>query len=184
MPKIFEIFGYPIEDCSEEAQQNRMAARCPFMGCDCDGGGNRYLSQIDLSRNATLKALFPDHSKLAAGVCSIQVKNNTSLWIVCPRRLLVLGRERARTRKHQINAEIETLRLLTYPSDTQLGVWPEVKLKYISVVNEVEMSFDYTFDYLLMPISSVSQSELESTTNLPWSKLQRLFQNGGYTLAL
>ncbi len=46
MPKLFEIFGYPIDDHSEEAEQNRRAARCPFMNRDCDGGGNRYLSQI------------------------------------------------------------------------------------------------------------------------------------------
>lgn len=183
MPKIFEIFGYPIDDRSPEAQQNRIAARCPFMDRDCDGGGNRYLSQIDLSRNPALKEIFPDRSKLAAGVCSIQVKPNTAPWIVCPRRLLVLGRERAGERTHQRNSEIETLRLLGYPSGTRLGVWPEVKIKYISVVNEVEMSFDYTFDYLIMPISSVNQSEIESATNLPWIKLQKLFQNGGYTIA-
>jgi hypothetical protein len=45
------------------------------------------------------------------------------------------------------------------------------------------MSFDYTFDYLLMPIASVSQSEIERATNQPWSKLQRIFQNGGYAIA-
>ncbi len=82
MPKIFEIFGYPIDDLSEEAEQNRRAAHCPFMNRDCDGGGNRYLSQIDLSRNAVLKAIFPNRSKVAAGVCSIQVKADTAPWIV------------------------------------------------------------------------------------------------------
>ncbi len=183
MPKIFEIFGYPIDDLSEEAELNRRAARCPFMNRDCDGGGNRYLSQIELSRNAALKAIFPDHSKVAAGVCSIQVKADTAPWIVCPRRLLVLGRERAGERTRQKNTEIETLRLLGYPSGTRLGVWTEVKLKYTSVVNDVKMSFDYTFDYLLMPIASVSQSEIERATNQPWSKLQRIFQNGGYAIA-
>ncbi|WP_287130068.1 hypothetical protein [Candidatus Cyanaurora vandensis] len=72
MPQIFEIFGYPIADQSEAAESNRRAARCPFMGRDCDGGGNRYASQIDLSRNSALAAIFPEHSKLASGVCSIQ----------------------------------------------------------------------------------------------------------------
>jgi hypothetical protein len=183
VPQIFEIFGYPIDDRSEEAEQNRRAARCPFMGRDCDGGGNRYLSQIDLSRNPALRAMFPERSKLSAGVCSIQVKADTAPWIVCPRRLLVLGRERAGERTHQRNSEIETLRLLGYPSGTRLGLWPEVKLKYTSVVNDVQMSFDYTFDYLIVPIASVSQSEIESATNESWSKLQRIFQNGGYAIA-
>lgn len=153
------------------------------MNRDCDGGGNRYLSQIDLSRNTALKAIFPDRSKLAAGVCSIQVKPDTAPWIVCPRRLLVLGRERAGERACQKNTELETLRLLGYPSGTRLGVWPEVKLKYTNVVNEVKMSFDYTFDYLFMPIGSVSQSEVERATNQPWNKLQRILQNSGYAIA-
>ncbi len=183
MPKLFEIFGYPIGDRSEEAEQNRKAARCPFMDRDCDGGGNRYLSQLDLSGHAELRAIFPNRSKLSAGVCSIQVKPDTAPWIVCPRRLLVLGRERAGVRTRQRNSETETLRLLGYPSGTRLGVWPEVKLKYTSVVNDVKMSFNYTFDYLLMPIASVSQSEIESAINQPWSKLQRIFQNGGYAIA-
>lgn len=183
MAKLFEIFGYPIGDRSEEAEQNRRAARCPFMNRDCDGGGNRYLSQIDLTRHPELAAMFPDRSKLAAGVCSIQLKADTAPWIVCPRRLLVLGRERAGERTRQKNSELETLRLLGYPSGTRLGVWPEVKLKYTSVVNEVIMSFNYTFDYILMPISSVSQSEIEEATGQEWSKLQRIFQNGGYAIA-
>jgi hypothetical protein len=153
------------------------------MNRDCDGGGNRYLSQIDLSRNSALKALFSERSKLAAGVCSIQVKADTAPWIVCPRRLLVLGRERTGTRTYQRNSEIETLRHLGYASGTRLGVWPEVKLKYTSFVNEIKMSFDYTFDYILMPITSVSQSEIERDTKQSWSKLQPIFQNGGYTLA-
>ncbi|HAA27689.1 MAG TPA: hypothetical protein DCE56_08460 [Cyanobacteria bacterium UBA8553] len=136
-----------------------------------------------MSGNPALKAIFPDRSKISAGVCSIQVKADTAPWIVCPRRLLVLGRERAGARTCQRNSEIETLRLLGYASGTRLGVWPEVKLKYTSVVNDVRMSFDYTFDYLFMPIASVSQSEIESATNQSWSKLQRIFKSGGYVIA-
>lgn len=183
MPKIFEIFGYPINDRSEEAELNRRQARCPFMGRDCDGGGNRYLSPIDLSHHPELQIMFPNRSKLAAGVCSIQVKANLAPWIVCPRRLLVLGRERAGERTCQKKSELETLRLLGYPSGTRLGVWPELTLKYSRVVNEVKLSFNYTFDYLIMPISAVSQSQIEESTHQKWSKLQPIFQNGGYTLA-
>lgn len=99
MPEIFEIFGYPLSDQSEEAKSNRLAARCPFMERDCDGGGNRYLSQVQLVDTHPLKSLYPTRETLAAGVCSIQVARSATPWIVCPRRLLVLGRGRAPTGK-------------------------------------------------------------------------------------
>ena len=51
MPKIYEIFGYPVTVQTAEAIDSRQRAHCPFMGGDCDGGGNRYLSQIDLTKN-------------------------------------------------------------------------------------------------------------------------------------
>lgn len=183
MPQIFEIFGYPIADQSEEAESNRRAARCPFMGRDCDGGGNRYASQIDLSRNKALAAMFPERSKLASGVCSIQVLPDTTPWIVCPRRLLVLGRERAGARTHQKNSEAKTLQILGYPPGTKIGVWPEVKVKYKETVNDLLITFDYTFDYILMPIGSVSQSTIEAATGGNWPELQRIFEAGGYTIA-
>lgn len=183
MPKIFEIFGYPIDDNSLEAENNRRLARCPFMNSDCDGGGNRYLSQMDLSRHAELKAMFPERQKLAAGVCSIQVKPDADPWVVCPRRLLVLGREEAGVRRHQGSSETETIRWLGYVPGTKLGVWPEVRLKYTSVSDRIPTSFDYTFDYLIMPIASVSQSEIETATQQKWSQLQRILEKSGYAIA-
>ena len=65
MSQIFEIFGYPVADKSSEAKTARRSAVCPFMGQDCDGGGNRYLSQIDLAKNVALAPLYPDRRQLA-----------------------------------------------------------------------------------------------------------------------
>jgi hypothetical protein len=183
MPKLFEIFGYPISDDSEEATGNRLAARCPFMGRDCDGGGNRYSSQIDLARNQELAAIFPNRKQLAAGVCSIQLLPDTTPWIVCPRRLLVLGRERAGQRTHQKSSEAVTLGVLGYPSGTKLGVWSEVKIKYKETVGDLLISFDYTFDYVLMPIGSVSETEIIAEFGGTWNAWQRIFESGGYTIA-
>ena len=45
-----------------------------------------------------------------------------------------------------------TLDLLEYPSGTRLGVWPEVKVKTDVMVKGAQKSFDYTFDYVLMPL--------------------------------
>lgn len=183
MPKIFEVFGYPLADQSEEARRNRLAAQCPFMNRDCDGGGNRYLSQIDLKKNRALAALYPDKERLASGVCSIQLVPGTSPWIVCPRRLLVLGRERAGERAHQKELEALTLKLLGYPQGTRLGVWPEVKIKYRETINDLTVTLDYTFDYIVMPIGSVSHAQIEAEIEVKWRELQKVFQASGYVIA-
>lgn len=49
MSQIFEVFGYPVDDHSDEAQECRKAAWCPFSNCECDGGGNRYNKSSSLS---------------------------------------------------------------------------------------------------------------------------------------
>lgn len=188
MPNIFEIFGYPIEDRSEEAQRNRLAARCPFMNRDCDGGGNRNQSNIDLTKDPELRALYPQREKwLNAGVCSIQVQPKSTPWIVCPRRLLVLGRERAGTRTRQRNSELETLRLLDYTTGTRLGVWSEVKMIHREERDDTVMSFDYTFDYVLLPLASVPLVQLLSSSNQTDRRINTLrnqLEKAGYPIAL
>ncbi len=182
MPKIFEIFGYPVSVQNKGAVKSRNNAHCPFMGGDCDGGGNRYLSQVDLTKNKELQKYFPDLSKVPAGVCSIQLNENESPWVVCPRRLLVLGRENAVARNYQDVAEKEVLRLLSYPTGTRLGVWSEVKLKFDERNNGIKKSFDYTFDYIIMPIGQVSQTVLENQLG-DWKLWRKKFENGGYSIA-
>lgn len=182
MPKIFEIFGYPVDDTSPEATECRRAARCPFMGRECDGGGNRYASNVGIHGNEALEAFFGNREKVCAGVCSIQLSVDAPPWIVCPRRLLVLGREAAGARVYQRHTELQILRLLDYAPGTRLGVWPEVKLKYEEEVNEVRKTFDYIFDYILMPLARISLAEVERTTGVSWKTMLLLFKRGGYTL--
>ncbi len=153
------------------------------MGRDCDGGGNRYLSSITVSGNSSLEAFFGYREKVCAGVCSLQLAKNTPPWIVCPRRLLVLGREAAGTRVYQKQTEEQTLELLGYKSGTRLGVWPEVKIKYEEDVDGVRKTFDYTFDYILMPLAHLHQIDIEQITGKSWEKLQSLFKKGGYTIS-
>lgn len=93
MSKIFELFGFRLDAWGEEAELNCAKAWCPFMNATCDGGGNRYLSAIDLRHHPALAAKFPDKRIVQAGVCSLRVRENEQPWIVCPRRLLSL-RER------------------------------------------------------------------------------------------
>ena len=127
--------------------------------------------------------VFGERDRVSAGVCSIQVRDEEPPWIVCPRRLLALGKEKAGTRVHQRENEQEVMRLLDHAPGSRLGVWPEVKVKYSENVEGVAKTFDYTFDYIVMPIGRRSASEMETATGEPWHKLRRTVQSAGYSLA-
>ena len=76
MSKIFELFGYPLEKWCDKAQENCRQAHCPFMDAECDGGGNRYLSGINLAIRKDLRKYFPGKKSVQAGVCSLQLNPN------------------------------------------------------------------------------------------------------------
>jgi len=101
VPTIFEVFGYPLTDRSKAAEDSRKSVHCPFMGADCDGGGNRYLSHVDTQKDTQLRSYFGDIGMIPSGVCSIQVQAGESPWIVCPRRLLSLGHQTDASRLNQ-----------------------------------------------------------------------------------
>jgi hypothetical protein len=93
-----------------------------------------------------------DADSVHAGVCSIQTVEGDTPWIVCPRRLLALGRHAPGVRQNQSVAEQSLLRFSGYSSGTRVGIWPEVKIKIDVLVNGDRKRFDYTFDYVLMPL--------------------------------
>ncbi|MGH3087999.1 MAG: hypothetical protein ACRDSJ_11860 [Rubrobacteraceae bacterium] len=186
MPKLFEIFGYRVDDRSREAEANRKAARCPFMGCDCDGGGNRYLSQIDLDDlrySDELKSYFKGRTTVPSGVCSIQSREEQRPWIVCPRRLLVLGREGMGTRAHQGFAESMLIDHSGFRSGMKLGVWSEVKVKYETGAGRDRKSFGYTFDYVVMPVGRIEQSAIERNAGEQWSRMRPRLVNAGFSFS-
>lgn len=178
MSKIFELFGYPVNDQSLEAIETRKSAQCPFMGTACDGGGNRYLSNINLKQNAELAAFFEEQSTVPSGVCSLQLHTNASPWIVCPRRLFFLAKAGAQ-RVNQRFSERLLLKNSGYPVGTRLGVWSELRIAY----RKNKKSFQYTFDYILMPIASLDQHQIEQLTDTDWITIRRLVEGSGYSLA-
>lgn len=182
MPKLFEIFGYPLSDSSAEAKRHRQEALCPFMGLDCDGGGNRYLSHVTLRGKPALRSFFLKKKVVPAGVCSLQLHPGESPWVVCPRRLLTFKWADVKTKPKQLKTQIEVLKLLGLPSGTTLGVWPEVKFQYRGKASGVHKLFDYTFDYILAPIGAVGQDELTKSTTVEWPALKRLLRAGGYKI--
>lgn len=51
------------------------------------------MSDIDLKEHPELSELFPGLTRVPSGVCSIQLSEGSSPWIICPRRLLYMGRK-------------------------------------------------------------------------------------------
>lgn len=174
MSKLFEIFGYPVSDTSEEAKRCRQAARCPFLSDGCDGGGNRYLSHVNLEGKdkTELRDFFGGKLKIVpAGICSIQLSEGQPPWIVCPRRLLAIKRDQVSPYQYAIFSKVREL--LGYPSGTTLGVWPEIRIKYHDNLGAEEKVFDYTFDYIVAPLRSPTLEEVEAIVGKPWKVINQ-----------
>lgn len=179
--RIYEVFGYPITDQSQEASIHRKSAICPFTSMRCDGGGNRYMSEINLKEHAhrDLAKLFPGQTKLPAGVCSIQLKPDESPWIICPRRLLYMGRNADESILHA-TPQKKLLSVCRYPKGTTLGIWSELSVSYTDTTEE---KFDYRLDYVLMPVTSVSQDDAAEAANMDWKPLRKMLLKSGFAFA-
>lgn len=77
MSKIFELYGYRLDSWNKEAADNRAKAWCPFMDAECDGGGNRYLSALDL-RNVRIRLHRPINGRIKTAT----VKREGTEWYV------------------------------------------------------------------------------------------------------
>jgi hypothetical protein len=181
MSKIFELFGFPLETWNSRAKINAKKAFCPFMGAQCDGGGNRYLSGINLEQRTDLQKYFPGLKLVQAGVCSLRPKVDEQPWIVCPRRLLSL-------RNGKANFQSTTLSKLIHISglqkDAVFRAWSEVKMK-VETANEEEeaKSFDYTFDYILTGLTRKPLAQIAALIEKSERITQDIAEKNGFTLA-
>lgn len=182
MPKIFELLGYPISDNSDEVKQSRSKAYCPFISGTCDGGGNRYMSDIDLKEHPELAEMFPGMSRVPSGVCSIQLTDESSPWIICPRRLLYMGRK-ANDAVLKGETQSKLLSICGFNPGATIGIWAEAKVKYTDDGDD-ETAFDYTFDYVLMPLGRVTVSEAVKETGVEWKILEKYLTDSGHTFAV
>lgn len=181
MSKIFELFGYPITDTSQFVADSRKQILCPFISEKCDGGGNRYMSEIDLSINYELADKFPGLDKIPSGICSIQLSDDTPPWIICPRRLLYMGKKAS---KNILTGETQSV-LLSNCGFIQknIGIWSEIKVKYFTNELDDNRAFDYTFDYVIMPIGRVSKDEAVDATGIEWGELYKILNNSGHAFS-
>jgi hypothetical protein len=158
MPTIFELFGFPVDDRSQEVEMIRKSRQCPFMEATCDGGGNRYQTKIKLTSQEPLTDYFNrDVTEVIPGVCSIQ--SGEDIWVVCPRRLFAakfdeqgLPRVNRAIQRHEFDLLIQS----GLPTETDIGAWSEVSLKHRVADAEV----NYHFDYVLAPLVEISLKNL------------------------
>lgn len=154
MPTIYDLFGYPLDDRSERAENTRKARQCPFMGAVCDGGGNRYQTKIRLTPQEPLTQYFKsDITEVVPGVCSIMAGED--IWVVCPRRLLAArnsGEGLPPVNYGLQEYERDLLVSAGLPRGLDIGIWSEVNLKQI--VDNADIN--YHFDYIAAPLMEVS----------------------------
>ncbi|GAB4295706.1 MAG: hypothetical protein Fur0025_32980 [Oscillatoriaceae cyanobacterium] len=158
MPTIFEVFGFPVADRTQQAETVRQSRLCPFMGEICDGGGNRYQTKIKLTSQEPLSDYFhPDITEVIPGICSIQAGND--IWVVCPRRLFSAKCDAAgipAANRALQQHESDLLIHAGLPKGVEIGVWSEVSLKHRVDDGEI----NYQFDYILAPLVPTSLSQL------------------------
>jgi len=183
MSKIYELFGYRLQNWNDEAENNLRHAWCPFMDAECDGGGNRYQSAINLRNNPALRERIPGKDTLQCGVCSLQPRVGEQPWIVCPRRLLSL-----KMGNHSVHQAYVREQLSTYADldkSKAYSVWSEVKIKTEAATEDEETkSFDYTFDYVLAGTERKRISEVSAMLDIQVKYVQKMAEKNGFTLAL
>ena len=183
MSKIYELFGYRLKNWNTDAEENLRRAWCPFMNAECDGGGNRYQSAIDLRNNHALKERIPNKDIIQCGVCSLQTRDGEQPWIVCPRRLLSLKQGNLSAHQSYIREQLSTYADLD--KSKTYSVWAEVKIKTEATTEDDEAkSFDYTFDYVLTGVERKRISEISIMLDIPSKIVQKMAEKNGFTLAL
>jgi hypothetical protein len=183
MSKIFELYGHRLENWDEAAAANCSLAWCPFMDAECDGGGNRYSSALDLRSLPILAQKFPEKDVVQAGVCSLLIRDGEQPWIVCPRRLLFLKNVSHIGNDYQHRVKEEILKYWNHFADT-LRVWSEVKMKIGGATSDDvhEKFFNYTFDYIISGSRRINVKQAADIIGKSEKTTKTLAEKNGYTL--
>jgi len=182
MSKIFELYGHRLDRWNPDAERNLRRVWCPFMDAECDGGGNRFQSAIDIRTNPALKEKIPGKETIQVGICSLLTNAGEQPWIVCPRRLLSLKGGSLSEKQLNIRRQLSGFTELEYGK--KYLAWSEVKIKTESTNNDDDAkSFDYTFDYILSGVKRIRLEEAANAISMQSSIVQRLATNNGFTLA-
>jgi Restriction endonuclease NotI. len=183
MAKIYELYGYHETDRSENVEKSRKRTECPFSGGLCDGGGNRFMSNLDLSEHPELREYFVEMDDVPSGICSIQLSPGEPPWIICPRRLFYMGKH-ATEEIMKGHTQSVLMKKCNFLPGTTVGVWAETKIKYQNTSDEEDAVFDYTFDYVLVSLGRVSLEQLSTELSIPEKIIQKQLECNGFTLSM
>jgi len=182
MSKIFELYGYRLDCWNDAAENNLKRVWCPFMNGECDGGGNRYLSAINLKTNAKLRARIKGKDSIQAGVCSLQIHEHEQPWIVCPRRLFSLKNGNLSEYQSCVRKKLSEYSELN--NTKTYKVWSEVKINMEVSTDDDEMkTFDYTFDYVISATEREKVSDIAPLLLLSPEMVKKTAEKNGYTVA-
>lgn len=110
-------------------------------------------------------------------MCSIQLRDGEAPWIVCPRRLFYVGKDTPWNTGTKVAKVL--IELSKFPKGSTIGAWSEVKMKYGEKTKDGEKYFDYTFDYVLMPLGKVSEDQAQKESGLSKKELEATFKKSG-----
>jgi hypothetical protein len=156
---IAELFGVRVVEDQDEIPEYWTTQYCPFTQRTCDVSGNRsdraffdmnHASVTDDDRRA-IEAAYGTNA-IPLGICSLNTKRHNETvskpWIVCPKRLMDL-------RDARPNIPAEVRRLVDIEPGTLVRCWWEVKFR--SREPDAANFFEFTFDYLLIPLSEAKE---------------------------
>ena len=152
------------------------------MGAECDGGGNRYLSAINLANAEGLRGFFPGKKIVQAGVCSLRLRAGEQPWIVCPRRLLSLRVGNGEGHQNEVKSHL--MHYAGLDERQKHRAWSEVKMKVQTKTKEAEAkSFDYTFDYVVAGSRKITVKSAAALLGVKEKRAQSLAEENKFTLA-
>lgn len=172
MSKIAESYCVSASDHAAVVASAKTQT-CPLLNTKCDGGGNRYSSDL-VVKSPQLVSVFSSESTVRSSICSLEVGAENKNWIVCPRRVLSFER----TDLNDPQKSLKDYLFLQSDLIRPFAVWKEVKLK----VSNDNKSFDYTFDYVassvrnesdLFPIGSPTIYEVMTSSTSGGNKQKR-----------
>lgn len=155
--RIAELFGYDPAVFTDD-RRTQVAGQCPIRGAECDVTENRHRTAhlnilhqgIAPRERQTLQRLY-GRAALPLGICSCWTKRQNETvarpWILCPKRLLVLEPPRP-------VIPIEVKSAIGIADGTRVRVW--AGLKFRSRETGTSRFFEYTFDYLLLPLDNTN----------------------------
>jgi len=155
--RIAELYGLSPEVFANADTRLAGVRLCPFRKTVCDVSSNRNrVANLDyefkgVRDDASPLQLAYGTEALPLGVCSCWVRRqNESVerpWILCPKRLLALEPPTPVIPK-------EVRQLIEIPNGHEVGVWRELKFRRREDDARSGRFFEYTFDYLLMELTT------------------------------